>query len=209
MVERTFSFGGSGEQPVTDTGGNVDAFGAVHLGGGDSDGGSRGDTGGSTGGGDDFTFDADRHISRDRTNADGSYRRKRVRGGRASAHSRAPKAVNSASVDALTQTLIIVHAGLANFTKIREFEIDASEGKALATAVANVLVEFDIPIDSKTQAMVSLIVAGASIYGPRLYLYNERMKGQKKARAGTVVPIRPEGFGAPNGGMYTEEAPVQ
>lgn len=178
MVERTgFTFG-DGDEPASNgvDGGAGNPFGATTLGSGD---------GGTSGGdsGDDFTFDGNRHISRDRINADGTFRRKRARrgsGGRVNTGQK--KTVNTASVDGLAQALMIVHAGLASVTKIKEFKLDKDEGNALANAVANVLVEFDIPVDDKTAAIVGLVVVGASTYGPRMYLYNERMKEEKRAK---------------------------
>jgi len=71
---------------------------------------------------------------------------------------------------------------LASVTKIEELSLDQTEGKTLAVALANVLAEFDIQPDPKVQAIVGLVVAGASIYGPRMYLYNERIKAEKAKR---------------------------
>ncbi len=195
-----FAFG-DGERSTEDGIGDVaSVLGAVQLGG---DGNSTGD---DRDGGNDREFDPERHISRSHVNADGSFRRKRRRRGSGSAAPRS-SANNNVSVDALTQMLIVVHAGLASVTKIKELELDTVEGKTLATAVANVAVEFDIPIDRKTQALVGLIVAGASIYGPRLYLYNERMKDVRKARKHGPTVVAMTGFGdQPNSSMY--DAPL-
>lgn len=193
MVERTFSLDadGTGVGVVGNGDDEGAAFGAVNFG----DGGSDGGDGGDSGGGDDFTFDPDRHISFDKRNADGSYRRKRKRKsggnneGRTTASPRSKtKADHSASIDALTNTLLIVHAGLASVTKIEELSLEPTEGKVLAQALANVLAEFDIQPDPKVQAIVGLIVAGGSIYGPRMYLYQERMK-REKAKNVTPFPV--------------------
>lgn len=188
MVERTFSFGGGGEPS---TGGGISSIaeqlGAVSLGGtGDTSGDASGSSGGER---DDTIYDPARHLNKQ--NGDGTWvRRQRAFSSRSrrgtSTGPRPTKAEDTASIDALTQMLMIVHAGLATVTKVRELKLDEDEGKTLATAVGNVMREFDIPIDRKTQAMVGLVVAGASIYGPRLYLYNERMKGQRKGP--TEVP---------------------
>jgi hypothetical protein len=189
MVERNFSLdgdapsgGNSGEGYVAELGNGgtgADSLGAVTLG--------DNDTGGDSG--DDFTFDPERHISRDRTNADGSYRRKRRRKDGTTRSTASPqrtktRADYSASLDALSNTLMIVHAGLASVSKVPELEIDKEESKVLATSVANVLAEFDITPDPKAQAIVGLIIAMGSIYGPRMYLYNERMKIAKSPRKG-------------------------
>lgn len=198
MAERPHFEFGDGTSPLA--GGSSEtidaALGATSL-GGDDGGLSGGDNGGGGGSGDDRTFDAARHISINHRNADGSYTRKRRRrGSGGGSTSRTSPANNSASVDALTQMLVVVHAGLASLTKIDELAIEESEGKSLATAIANALHEFGVPIDPKTQALVNLVVSGGMIYGPRMYLYNERMKQQKKERqhGPTVVQMVPEGF---------------
>jgi len=195
MVERTFSLDGSGEHDATGASGTIDnELGAVGF-----DTGTGDDSGTGDSGGDDFTFDPVRHLGPDRTNADGSFTRKRKRKSGGKSESRATaaprsktKADHSASIDALTNTLIIVHAGLASVSKIKELEIDQTEGKSLAIALANVLAEFDIQPDPKVQAIVGLVVAGASIYGPRMYLYNERMKAEKAKRVPQPFQVVPQ-----------------
>lgn len=148
--------------------------------------------GGDSGGGDNFTFDPERHISRDKRNADGSYRNKRRRksggsGPSASNQRGKTQASHSASVEFLGNTLLIVHVGLAKFTKIDELEIDDAESSVLAKAVDNVMSHFDIAPDPKVQAIVGLITVCAGIYGPRFYLYNERMK--KAARKPATIHV--------------------
>jgi len=193
MVERTFSLDGGGELGTEGAiGGIDDALGAVSLGGGDT----RGTSGG--GGGDDTVFDPERHIGVDKRNADGSYRRKRQRRGssegRATASPRSKsKADYSASLDSLTNMLVIVHAGVASMTKIKEFEIERTEARVLAEATANVLVEFDITPDPKVQAIVGLVMAAGSVYGPRLYLHRERMKEERrKSKSAHIVGMNGE-----------------
>ena len=185
-----FSFDsvGSGEQlpegaidGATDgagSGGNP--YGAVGFGGDHGGGGDSGDV-------DAFgtRFDASIHSGRDKLNADGSYRKKRGRragSGQSATSNQRVKAKPDlqASVDALSQTLMIVHAGIASVTKINELAIGKQESDALATAVANVLAEFDVTPDPKVQAIVGLVVTAGTIYGPPMYLYNERMKASKK-----------------------------
>jgi hypothetical protein len=194
--ERSFSLGGDDDNgTIAELGGSAggsggaDSLGAVAFG--------DNDIGGSDGL-DDHTYDPERHISRDRRNADGSYRRKRRRKDGSIRPSAGTKRTQkgsdySASLDALSNTLMIVHAGVASVTKIPEIEIDKDESKALANGVANVLAEFDIQPDPKAQAIIGLIIAAGSIYGPRMYLYNERMKEQRKARNTKPVMVHPMG----------------
>lgn len=196
-MDRPFSLDGGGEQlpkGATDSPTNSDPYGAVPLG----DGGASGGSGGSDRDGDDSIFDPERHIGRDRINTDGTYRRKRKRRGSAGINSstkRSTKADLSASVDALTSTLIIVHAGLASLTKTPEWELSRDEGDALAKSLVSVLEQFDVTPDPKVQAIVGLVMTGGMIYGPKMYLYNERMK-QRKAKP-SVVSIDGRNFEEP------------
>lgn len=189
MAERTFSLDGSGEglSPAPDSGVAGDALGAVSLPSGDGSGSDDG-----SGSGSDFVFDPERHIGADRRNADGSYRRKRRRRGSGSSD-RGParqktRTDYSASVDALSNTLVIIHAGIASVTKITELNLDKNEGDALAGSLANMLAEFDITPDPKVQAIIGLVVTAGTIYGPRMYLYNERMKKERRKPA-TIATI--------------------
>jgi hypothetical protein len=165
------------------------ALGATSFGDGTSD--QSGDSG------DDTTFDPERHIGPDRVNADGTFRRKRKRKGDRSTTPRAKtKADLSASIDALTQTLFIVHAGLATTAKIPELAIEQDEAKALAVSLADVLAQFDITPDPKIQAIVGLVVAFSGVYGPKVYFYKERKKKERRERERQkeqqIVPLFPD-----------------
>lgn len=178
----TFSFDAIGEQPIG--GGEqsppdgidstTDEFGAVDLGGGRGSDGER-DSAGNT-------FDASIHSGGRNANGEWRKRRGRKSAGASSSSVGRKKAGNSASLDALTNTLIIVHAGIASATKVPELSIEEDEAKVLAAAVASVLEEFDIQPDPKVQAIVGLVVAAGSIYGPRTYLIRERQKAQRKVK---------------------------
>lgn len=199
MANFSFDGAGSGElgaESVAGLNDNGDAFGGVNLGSngsGSIDGSGDVDAFGTV-------FDPATHAGRDRFNANGSFSKKRGRaaggsGGsaRPSARSNNPKkADHSASVNALSQTLMIVHAGIASMTKITELEIDNAESDALATSLANVLEHFDIAPDPKVQAIIGLVTTAGMIYGPRFYLYNERLKQSKKKPA-SVHLINPGG----------------
>lgn len=159
-------------------------LGAVEL---SFDGGSGSDGGGSG------EFDPAIHVGRDKLNADGSYRRKRGRraGSTNSASGSKTRADLKASVDSLSNVLMIVHAGLAATLKTPEIALDEAESKALAGGVTNVLEQFDIRPDPKVEAVVGLIVAASSIYGPKVYLYRERKKAE---RAEQIQRARDQGM---------------
>jgi hypothetical protein len=127
------------------------------------------------------------HSGRDKLNADGSYRKKRGRkagsgagtgsGSVGSKGSR--KADSAASVESLARVLAVLHVGIATATKTPEMVLDDSEASLLANATANVLEQFDIRPDPKIEAIIGLIMAAGSIYGPRMYLISERKKADK------------------------------
>lgn len=173
-----FSLDGDGSETIGGIGDNSDAIGAVGF-----------DAGTGTDGGDydanGTEFDPSIHIGRNKLNSDGSYRKKRQRrnggsGPASGSRGAQTKANHTASVEFLGNTLLIVHAGLASFTKVKELEIDTDESQTLAKAVDNVLQHFEVAPDPKIQALIGLIVVAAGIYGPRFYLYNERVKSEKK-----------------------------
>lgn len=98
---------------------------------------------------------------------------------------------------------MVIHAGLASVLKIPEIALARDEATPLAGSLASVLEEFDIPVDRKTQVIVGLIAVGAATYGPRFYLYNERMKREKNKPANSTAKVvtidgieypAPEGF---------------
>jgi hypothetical protein len=51
----------------------------------------------------------------------------------------------------------------------------------LAKAAANVLEQFDITPDPKTQAIIGLVMACGAVYGPRALVYSRRKAGERKA----------------------------
>lgn len=132
-------------------------------------------------------FDPAIHSGADKLNADGSFRKKRGRRagsgtttGTSSGSGNRSKASLSASVDALTRALAIVHAGLASVTKSPELMLTEDEAKTLANASVNVLQHFDITPDPKTEAIVALVMCGATIYGTKIYNINERKKKERE-----------------------------
>jgi len=75
---------------------------------------------------------------------------------------------------------VIVHAGLAAVTDTPEIAIDNDEGEMLAKASANVLAQFDIAPDPKTQAIIGLVMACGAVYAPRYMAIKMRKAQQEK-----------------------------
>lgn len=182
MVERTFSLDGSGtgddEGTIDNLAGTGDSsnagpvgeFGAFTLGSGNDDGDG---------------FNPDIHVGRNKRNANGEFTRKRGRraGNSAAGGSKKGRAHSpdlSASIDALSGVLFLVHGGLASFTKVPEVALETSEATSLATGIANVMEQYDLTPDPKVTAWVGLIMTASAIYGPRMYIYRERKREERK-----------------------------
>lgn len=147
-----------------------------------ADSGSGGNSGGS-GEPDEFRFDPERHVSPDKQNADGSFTRKRGRkpnGGTSTRSGSRKKGSNSASVEAVSRMLGMVHLGLAASTKTPELMLEDAEAMALSTAILNVADQFDFRPDPKIEVTIGLIITAATIYGPRAYNIRERLKKEKE-----------------------------
>jgi hypothetical protein len=77
----------------------------------------------------------------------------------------------------------MVHVGLAGVSGVPEIAIDASEGDLLANAAANLLAQFDIAPDPKTQAIIGMIMACGVVYGPRVMIVGARKRQERKEKA--------------------------
>lgn len=150
--------------------------------GGGSDGGTSGGNSGDVDSNGD-RFDESIHVDRDKRNADGSFRKRRGRKPNSAPSGNRARSSNKASIEALTRALAIVHLGIASATKTPEIALEDEEAQTLASAVNNVLIEFDIRPDPKSEAIFGLVVAAGSIYGPRVYLVRERKKQERKDNA--------------------------
>ena len=139
-------------------------------------------------------FDASIHTGERTANGAWAKRRGRKAGGSSGPRAKASKADLKDAVEGLTKTLVILHAGIASVTRMPELVIDQEEGRMLAAASANVMEEFDLKPDPKVQAIVGLVIAGATVYGPRVYMIQAR-KAQEKA----------ENSGTGKAGVYTAE----
>jgi hypothetical protein len=53
----------------------------------------------------------------------------------------------------------------------------------LAAATANVMEEFDLKPDPKTQAIIGLVIAAGTVYGPRMVLIQMRRAQEQRERA--------------------------
>lgn len=165
----TLDSGSTSSEPSGNDSGNGGAIDANFLSLGSGDSGSGGNE----------RFDASIHVSPDKRNADGSYRRKRGRKpGSGNRSSR--QADNSTSVEALSRILAIVHLGIASATKTPELSLDESEAESLAKATANVLEQFDIRPDPKIEAVVGLVTTASVIYGSKYYMIRQRKKEEKE-----------------------------
>ena len=162
-----------GDNDSADTGGGATAF---FLGSGGSSGGDSRDAGGNE-------FDASIHVSRDKLNADGTFRKKRGRRSGNSASTRSKSQADySASIDSLARMLGFVHLGIAAASKTPELVLNEEETKALAGATAKVLEEFDIRPDPKVEAVVGLVTTAGAICGPKVYFIRERKRAERRQR---------------------------
>jgi hypothetical protein len=77
-----------------------------------------------------------------------------------------------------------VHSGIAAMTGTPELELDKAETDMLAQASANVLAQFDIAPDPKTQAIIGLLMACGAVYGPRVVVIRTRKSQERKEEKG-------------------------
>ena len=82
----------------------------------------------------------------------------------------------------LSQVLMVSHMGLANATKTPELELDKTEADALANATAKVMEAFDVRPDPRFVAVAGLVSVAGSVYGPRIYMIQDRHKTERKNR---------------------------
>lgn len=61
-----------------------------------------------------------------------------------------------------------------------ELELDKEESDLLANAGAQLLSEFDLKPDPKTEAIIGFIVACATVYGPRAAIIAMRKKKERE-----------------------------
>lgn len=106
------------------------------------------------------------------------------RGKRGSGGSKA--AVSAASVDTLSQGIMVLSGMLAGMTKSPEFQFDKGEADTEAKAIADLMAQFDFVPDPKVQAFVNFAFVTGGIIGAKIYLRGERLKEEKAARNAVV-----------------------
>lgn len=100
---------------------------------------------------------------------------------------------------------------LAYMTKVSELKIDESEGKILATGIANVAKHYDIGgADAKTLDWFNLFQSLAIVYGPRIYMIraNRPAKSVKTVQQPPTKSAEQASFDA-QGGTPFDGVPVQ
>ena len=91
------------------------------------------------------------------------------------------EAAKAFPVDAWAKTLIMVHAGAAAFMQFPEFALEKDEADLLATSMRDVAIAYDIVPDPKTQALIGMVMAIGTVYGPRAYLALHRKQSTDAA----------------------------
>jgi hypothetical protein len=87
----------------------------------------------------------------------------------------------------------MLHLGISAATKTPEMVLEQSEADLLAEATVNVMREFDIKADPRAEAVIGLIVAAGTVYGPRVYNIKHRQKEEAKvAKAVRTETYEPE-----------------
>lgn len=69
----------------------------------------------------------------------------------------------------------------------------------LASASVNVMRQFDLTPDPKTQAIIGMIIACGTVYAPRVYLYNARKEQEKREKAAGPDGVGTAGVFDPSG----------
>lgn len=176
--------GDSREQSSSNPFGAIDPISV----GGSGDGGNRSNVGGSD------EFDPAIHVGRDKRNSDGSYRRKRGRRAGSGSSNRA-NSKGKTSVNTVESALVGIHAMLSVALRTPELKLEDDESKPLAQAVKAVADLYDIPVISEAAiAWIGLITVGSQIYGPRMYMINERLKAERAEKRGSSsTSTRPNG----------------
>lgn len=146
--------------------------------------GTGGDAGGDAGndarrdGGDDFTFDPERHIDPTKRNADGSYRRKRGR--KPGSRSGRKKAASSNLDLSTTQAVLLsIHAAASTAFRVPEIALDKNEAEMLAKALVELEAQYPTQVDPRVLAWLNLAGVAGMIYGSRVFAYRMRKENEK------------------------------
>jgi hypothetical protein len=149
-------------------------------------GGAGADAGsGGADGSDDFERDNAGNIVR---NKDGSPRRKRGRrgsgggGGSSATRKASNKDDLKRSIDALSNMLLISHMGISGAINVPELALEKDDADLLANGIVPVLDQFDFTPDPRFVAVFGMFAAMGKVYGPKVYLYRNRVQAEKDAR---------------------------
>lgn len=152
--------------------------------------------------GDDRTFDPERHLGRDRVNADGTFRRKRKRkhgAGSSPGPRGSGEKTATHSVSAVEGVLFSIHGMLAASLSLPDLAISEAEANNLAKAVVEVQRHYPNSVFSpKVAAWLNLGMIAGAMYGPRVYNIRATLR-QRNARpigASAAPPKAANGRGA-------------
>jgi hypothetical protein len=152
--------------------------------------------------GDEFERDEFGAVKR---NADGSPRKRRGRKpgggtGTGSGKSSAPRKASEVNLNGLEAILLNLHGMAAVAFKAQEFALEKKEAEQLATALAAVADHYPMTIAPKTLAWINLVMASSAIYGPRIYLYRQRVNKERDEKDNSESgSFMPGGFAGING----------
>lgn len=85
------------------------------------------------------------------------------------------KRAKAANGDKLADTLMFIHASIAVTLNAPEFALEKEESSELAKSVIDVMKEYNLTVDSKTEALMSLISTAGLVYGKRYLMYKARV----------------------------------
>lgn len=176
----------SGASDIGDSGGDSATGGdPVGSGSGYDSGGSGTDANRSTIFGDNGRTGDDPYIRDDAGNVllDVRGRPRKRRAKRGTGGSRQQKAqAKKVPVDSLARLLAMAHGALSALTKTPELEITDNEARMLATPLSEIFVLYDVQPPPQLMLAMEMTTAASYVYGPKLYMWRERMKEEAEKR---------------------------
>jgi hypothetical protein len=150
--------------------------------------------------GDDGEFDPAVHTGK--RNADGSWRRKRGAGrggspggsGGGGGRSAGRQKAKGYSVTGVEQLLFSIHLGVAAIAKAPELALTQTEANTLAKAGIAVAELYDFDVAKEAVVWGNLIIAGASIYGPKVIgaMMRKKAEGARNVTPQAPLPVATE-----------------
>lgn len=133
-------------------------------------------------GSDDRTFDPDRHIGRDRINADGTFRRKRQRGSKRGSDAAPKGKALPYNLSAVEGMLFNIHAVLG--TRVPEIVLTSEEARTLAEAMIEVQRHYPNTVFSPVvAAWMNLGIVAGGVYIPRIVNIRARVAKEREEQA--------------------------